>query len=58
MEPEGQITCVECGGRAHLITPLPEEGELELGDVLVYRCEDCLERWDIVYAEDDVDQPS
>lgn len=56
MEPERQITCVECGGRAHLITPVPDEGELEPGDVLVYRCEDCLERWDIVFSDEDLEQ--
>ena len=25
------------------------------GDVLAYRCEDCLDRWDIVLDEDAVD---
>lgn len=44
------ITCVECGGQAHLITPIPEDGFLP-GDILVYRCEDCEDRWDIVYEE-------
>ncbi len=56
MEPERQITCMECGGRAHLITPLPAEEDLEPGDVLVYRCEDCLDRWDVVYSPDELEQ--
>lgn len=42
------ITCVECGGIAHLLSYEPEGG-FEDGDVIVYRCEDCVERWDIVY---------
>ncbi len=44
------ITCVECGGTAHLISFEPEEG-FAPGDVLVYRCSDCLDRWDVVYEE-------
>ncbi|NOY56212.1 MAG: hypothetical protein GXP34_09530 [Actinobacteria bacterium] len=44
------ITCVDCGGTAHLISYPPEEG-FEPGDILVYRCEDCLDRWDIVHEE-------
>ena len=48
---DGQtITCVECGGTAHLITE-PPEGGFEPGDILVYRCADCLDRWDVVYEE-------
>jgi hypothetical protein len=31
------------------------EGEqFEVGDVAVYRCEDCLDRWDVVVEEDDL----
>ena len=47
--PEETITCIDCGGAAHLVTPLPgpDEGPLQPGDVLVYRCSDCLDRWDI-----------
>lgn len=43
------IACMECGGTAHLLTPLPAEDDLYPGDILVYRCADCLERWDVVY---------
>ena len=48
-EPEESITCIDCGGTAHLIThlPGPEEEPLRSGDVLVYRCSDCMDRWDI-----------
>jgi hypothetical protein len=49
------ITCPDCGGVAHLLTHLPEPGEapLEDGDVVAYRCADCLDRWDMVLDEGD-----
>jgi DNA-directed RNA polymerase subunit RPC12/RpoP len=56
MELATEIICVDCGGRAHLITPVPAEEELESGDVLVYRCADCLDRWDIVFERDDIEE--
>jgi hypothetical protein len=52
MEVDEIITCVECGGRAHLLTEPPEWG-WQPGDLLVYRCEDCLDRWDVVLPDDD-----
>jgi hypothetical protein len=61
LEPDPIITCVDCGGRAHLITTPrvdPEEPELDPwqpGDVVTYRCESCLDRWDIVLADDSPD---
>ncbi len=52
------MTCPECGGTAHLLTPAPAEG-FTPGDVLVYRCADCGARWDVVYEDDLADeQPS
>jgi hypothetical protein len=47
------ITCVDCGGRCHLLsyTERDEHGAelpFHAGDVVAYRCEDCLDRWDIV----------
>jgi hypothetical protein len=57
-QPDAVITCVDCGGRAHLITRPrldPEDPEAELwapGDIVAYRCEDCLDRWDIVLDDD------
>ncbi|MGZ5385694.1 MAG: hypothetical protein ACXWH0_17170 [Acidimicrobiia bacterium] len=56
MELATEIICVDCGGRAHLITPVPADEELESGDVLVYRCADCLDRWDIVFERDDIEE--
>ena len=55
MQPASIINCVECGGRAHLISFPPPDGEFEPGDQLIYRCEDCLERFDII--NDDVEGP-
>ena len=47
------ITCIDCGGRAHLITIVTEEQPLLPGDVATYRCEDCRDRWDLVLPDDD-----
>jgi hypothetical protein len=52
VEVDEIITCVDCGGRAHLLTEPPEWG-WQPGDLLVYRCEDCLDRWDVVIPDDD-----
>jgi hypothetical protein len=66
VQPDAVITCVDCGGRAHLMTPPggdPEDAGAEQwqpGDIATYRCEDCLDRWDVVVdddAIDDDDQP-
>lgn len=53
IEIERIIVCVDCGGRAHLLTHLDDEVPPEPGDVLAYRCEDCMDRWDIVVADDE-----
>jgi hypothetical protein len=60
-EPDPVITCIDCGGRAHLITPRqvdPEDADADAwrpGDIVTYRCEDCLDRWDLVLDDDAVD---
>ena len=46
------IVCVDCGGTAHLLSYPPEEG-WSAGDVVAYRCRDCLDRWDLVIPPDD-----
>lgn len=51
VEPEAVIDCIDCGGRAHLITSPPERG-WAAGDHVVYRCEDCLDRWDLIIQDD------
>jgi hypothetical protein len=54
-EAEEIITCIDCGGRAHLLTPPPGPDDLPVqpGDIVVYRCEDCLDRWDLEVPEDE-----
>lgn len=45
------IICVDCGGTCHLLSyPRPDEDAptgFVAGDIVAYRCEDCLDRWDI-----------
>jgi hypothetical protein len=61
LEPAPIITCIDCGGRAHLLTAPhvdPEDGSAEPwepGDIVAYRCADCLDRWDLVLEDDDFD---
>ncbi len=40
------IDCIDCGGRAHLLSYVPPEG-WSPGDIVAYRCADCLDRWDL-----------
>ncbi len=49
--PEPEIVCIDCGGRAFLLSAAREDGEWEPGDVVAYRCEDCRDRWDLVLPE-------
>ena len=53
LEPDQEITCIDCGGRCFLLTPPREDGTWETGDVVAYRCRDCLDRWDIVLEHDE-----
>lgn len=55
MRVDDVITCVDCGGRAHRLSYPPEDGEWEPGDVVAYRCADCLDRWDLVVPDEDDD---
>ena len=52
--PAAEIVCVDCGGRAFLLTHPPEHDEWEAGDIVAYRCEDCRDRWDLVLEADDL----
>ncbi|MGI8662016.1 MAG: hypothetical protein ACR2LQ_02255 [Acidimicrobiales bacterium] len=47
------IECVDCGGVCHRLTGAPELG-WELGDVVAYRCADCLDAWYLELTEDDL----
>jgi DNA-directed RNA polymerase subunit RPC12/RpoP len=50
------ITCIDCGGQAHLLTTWPDDDPPQPGDVMSYRCSDCNDRWDIVLPEVDDEQ--
>ena len=49
-----QIACMECGETAVLVQAPTADEVIEPGDVLVYRCPECLQRWDVVVDEDDL----
>ena len=49
-----RIDCMECGGHAYLAQALDPEMPVEAGDVLVYLCGQCNQRWDVVVDEDDL----
>jgi DNA-directed RNA polymerase subunit RPC12/RpoP len=56
VEVDEVITCVECGGRAHLLShPQPDVG-FAPGDAVIYRCSDCLDRFDVILPDVD-DEP-
>lgn len=53
VRPPENITCVDCGGSCGLLTrpDTDEHGDpmpFRPGEVVAYRCSDCLDRWDIV----------
>jgi len=51
--PEREIVCIDCGGRAFLLTPPREDGLWYPDDIVAYRCEDCFDRWDLVLGDVD-----
>ena len=55
MTPPQTITCVDCLGTCHLLSYAPPDEGFQPGDVLAYRCEDCNDRWDIVWEVEDDD---
>ena len=52
MEVDATITCIDCGETCHLISYPPEDGWVP-GDVVVYRCTGCGDRWDLVVPDED-----
>jgi hypothetical protein len=52
-----EIDCVDCGGLCHLISYQPDEDGFQPGDIVAYRCEDCLDRWDIELSDADTSEP-
>ena len=55
LTPDPEIVCIDCGGRSFLLTPAREDGAWVAGDIVAYRCEDCLDRWDLVLEDPDGD---
>ncbi|MFM8237483.1 MAG: hypothetical protein ACKOBG_06990 [Actinomycetota bacterium] len=51
------IDCMECGEQATLAQLIGPEDVLEPGDVVVYLCGACAQRWDVVVDEADVTEP-
>ena len=49
-----RIACMECGEMAVLVQLPAADEMIEAGDVLVYRCPDCGQRWDVVVDDDDL----
>ena len=52
------IVCIDCGGVAHLLTRTDDTNRFWPGDLVSYRCEDCMDRWDLIVPggeEDDDD---
>ncbi len=47
------IDCIDCGSAAHLLTKVDETGRFWPGDLVTYRCEDCLDRWDLIVPGED-----
>ena len=53
MDVEPEIVCVDCGGRCHLLSHPPPDDGFQPGDIVAYRCSDCMDRWDLVVPEPD-----
>ncbi|MEO9223541.1 MAG: hypothetical protein ABI276_00965 [Acidimicrobiales bacterium] len=48
MQPPTEYPCVDCDGTCHLISRPDEDGHFHTGDLLTYRCSDCMERFDLI----------
>jgi DNA-directed RNA polymerase subunit RPC12/RpoP len=53
MQVPPAIDCPDCGGKASLLSFLPEDEDVAPGTPIAYRCADCLERFDVVMGEED-----
>ena len=47
------IDCVECGGRAHLLTAYEQGFDPQPGDIVTYICAACNHRMDVEVGEDE-----
>ncbi|NDH47764.1 MAG: hypothetical protein EBX99_07960 [Acidimicrobiia bacterium] len=45
--------CIDCGGRCYLTTHAREDGRWYPGDIVTYKCRDCLDRWDLVMPDEE-----
>lgn len=48
MDAPQELTCMECGGTAHIVTTPPPDDPFEPGDIATYICADCNHRIDVV----------
>ena len=54
--PPESIDCMECGGRANLVSFLPDDDEQpEESYPVAYQCPECGERYDVVWREEEED---
>lgn len=53
MEPTATITCVECGGTAHLASYAAPDEPAQAGDIVAYVCDECGHRLDVELAEEE-----
>ena len=53
MHAPTQIICPDCGGVCGLLGDPGPDVEFTRGEVVAYRCADCLDRWDVVLEDDD-----
>lgn len=51
------IQCVDCLGPAYLLNGDQSDREFKAGDILLYRCRDCGDRWDIEVDQEDLTPP-
>jgi hypothetical protein len=49
------IICVDCGGECRRFPVEPPELGWEPGDIVAYRCRDCVDVWYLEVEEDDLD---
>jgi hypothetical protein len=49
------ILCVDCGGMCHRIPFEAPEPGWRPGDVVTYRCSDCVDLWYLEVDEDDLE---
>ena len=58
MEIEELIDCIDCGGRCHLMTTWAADDPRQPGDIVTYRCEDCLDMWYLEVPEPEEQDPA